>query len=99
MTVSLCRTRNLRALYSASVGQSGVGRPPRAYAPRSGRIATHQKAVQRRGPGRVVLGSKPQLATPKKLVSWAERADCQKLVSWAGEQPQLATPKSSSFNG
>src|SRR5437588_5907036 len=30
---------------------------------RSGRIATDQKAVQRRGPGRVVLGSKPQLAT------------------------------------
>src|SRR5438477_1250920 len=38
---------------------------------RSGRIATDQKAVQRRGPGRVVLGSKPQLATAKKLVSWA----------------------------
>src|SRR5205823_1717891 len=30
---------------------------------RSGRIATDQKAVRRRGPGRVVLGSKPQLAT------------------------------------
>src|SRR2546421_5150299 len=38
---------------------------------RSGRIATDQKAVQRRGPGRVVLGSKPQLATAKKLVRWA----------------------------
>src|SRR5436190_3572623 len=46
-------------------------------------LATDQKAVDRRGPGRVVLGSKPQLATPKKLVSWAERADCQKLVRWA----------------
>src|SRR5436305_12213041 len=30
---------------------------------RSGRIATVVKAVDRRGPGRVVLGSKPQLAT------------------------------------
>src|SRR5947209_2967259 len=38
---------------------------------RSGRIATDRKAVQRRGPGRVVLGSKPQLATTKKLVRWA----------------------------
>src|SRR2546430_2087800 len=38
---------------------------------RSGRIATDQKAVRRRGPGRVVLGSKPQLATTKELVSWA----------------------------
>src|SRR5947208_10682466 len=56
---------------------------------RSGRIATDQKAVRTRGPGRVVLGSKPQLATTKeKLVRWAgEQAaacDCQrKLVSWA----------------
>src|SRR5438309_6477341 len=54
---------------------------------RSGRIATDRKAVRRRGPGRVVLGSKPQLATAKKL------------VRWAGSKPQLATPKSSSFNG
>src|SRR5438270_5722367 len=38
---------------------------------RSGRIATDQKAVRRRGPGRVVLGSKPQLATTEKLVRWA----------------------------
>src|SRR5437764_14691986 len=38
---------------------------------RSGRIATDQKAVRRRGPGRVVLGSKPQLATAKELVRWA----------------------------
>src|SRR5438445_13312036 len=30
---------------------------------RSGRIATVVQAVRRRGPGRVVLGSKPQLAT------------------------------------
>src|SRR5438105_10114629 len=37
---------------------------------RSGRIATDQKAVRRRGPGRVVLGSKPQLATTEKLVRW-----------------------------
>src|SRR5207302_8353473 len=33
-----------------------------------------QKAVRRRGPGRVVLGSKPQLATTEKLVRWAARA-------------------------
>src|SRR5438552_11216969 len=44
---------------------------------RSGRIATDQKAVQRRGPGRVVLGSKPQLATAKKLVSWAAKTPRQ----------------------
>src|SRR5205823_3810094 len=51
---------------------------------RSGRLATDQKAVRRRGPGRVVLGSKPQLATAKQLVRWAVRADCQrKLVRWA----------------
>src|SRR5207302_2494138 len=36
-------------------------------------LATDQKAVRRRGPGRVVLGSKPQLATAKELVSWAIR--------------------------
>src|SRR5947209_5298732 len=35
-------------------------------------LATDQKAVRRRGPGRVVLGSKPQLATTEKLVRWAE---------------------------
>src|SRR5207302_10277508 len=29
------------------------------------RLATDQKAVRTRGPGRVVLGSKPQLATAK----------------------------------
>src|SRR5947209_9931459 len=44
--------------------------------------ATDQKAVRTRGPGRVVLGSKPQLATTEKLVRWAgEQAaacDCQK---------------------
>src|SRR5438270_10273016 len=46
---------------------------------RSGRLATDQKAVQRRGPGRVVLGSKPQLATTEKLVSWVTSATGQKL--------------------
>src|SRR5438874_7975002 len=45
---------------------------------RSGRIATAGKAVRRRGPGRVVLGSKPQLATAKELVRWALRATGQK---------------------
>src|SRR5437764_12283008 len=55
---------------------------------RSGRLATDQKAVQRRGPGRVVLGSKPQLATTEKLVRWVQLVswavrDCQKLVRWA----------------
>src|SRR5947209_1947515 len=48
---------------------------------RSGRIATAGKAVRRRGPGRVVLGSKPQLATAKKLVRWAV-AISKWLVSW-----------------
>src|SRR5947209_20607232 len=37
----------------------------------SGRIATDQKAVRRRGPGRVAPGRKPQLATAKKLGSGA----------------------------
>src|SRR5436309_9077618 len=50
---------------------------------RSGRIATDQKAVRRRGPGRVVLGSKPQLATAKILVRWAEHVNANKLVRWA----------------
>src|SRR5205085_6590341 len=39
-------------------------------------LATDQKAVRTRGPGRVVLGSKPQLATTEKLVSWVQ------LVRW-----------------
>src|SRR3989440_10534349 len=75
-------------------------------------LATDQKAVRRRGPGRVVLGSKPQLATTEELVSWVE------LVNWAGEQaaacdyrrtrelgrglnssPQLATTKENSCAG
>src|SRR5438270_1416326 len=50
-------------------------------------LATDQKAVRTRGPGRVVLGSKPQLATTEKLVSWVQ------LVRWAGSKPQLATIK------
>src|SRR5438477_7877821 len=49
--------------------------PLRSYGQRSGLatpasrgcgLATDQKAVRRRGPGRVVLGSKPQLATTKE---------------------------------
>src|SRR5947209_5809726 len=73
---------------------------------RSGRIATDQKAVRRRGPGRVVLGSKPQLATTKQLVRWAaskpQLATTEKLVSWVelvnwvGSKPQLATTETSS---
>src|SRR5205085_6809932 len=43
-------------------------------------LATDQKAVRTRGPGRVVLGSKPQLATAKELVRWVQ------LVSWAGDE-------------
>src|SRR5437764_8875608 len=46
----------------------GPGRPSMS---RGCGLATDQKAVQRRGPGRVVLGSKPQLATAKTLVCWA----------------------------
>src|SRR5436305_11143766 len=46
----------------------GPGRP---FMSRGCGLATDQKAVQTRGPGRVVLGSKPQLATAKELVSWA----------------------------
>src|SRR5438045_1099355 len=54
-----------------------VGRP---FISRGCGLATDRKAVRRRGPGRVVLGSKPQLATTEELVSWVE------LVNWAGEQ-------------
>src|SRR5438309_8362025 len=44
------------------------------------------KSVRRRGPGRVVLGSKPQLATTEKFVSWARERDCQrKLLRTIGE--------------
>src|SRR5205823_13299011 len=49
---------------------------------RSGRLATDQKAVRRRGPGRVVLGSKPQLATAK-----------ENSCAGPGSKPQLATTK------
>src|SRR5438270_1098736 len=49
---------------------------------RSGRLATDQKAVRRRGPGRVVLGSKPQLATTK-----------ENSCAGPGSKPQLATAK------
>src|SRR5438067_10076384 len=80
MTVSLCRTRNVRdAAKLAGVRARWTGdQTRRLRVSRSGRIATDQKAVQTRGPGRVVLGSKPQLATTEKLVRWAT-----KLVSWA----------------
>src|SRR5947208_14399661 len=40
----------------------GPGRP---FMSRGCGLATDRKAVRRRGPGRVVLGSKPQLATAK----------------------------------
>jgi len=38
------------------------------------------RAVMERGPGRVVLGSKPQLATAKELVSWPERGTAKKAL-------------------
>src|SRR4051794_30812610 len=63
-----------------------------ALASRGCGLATDQKAVQTRGPGRVVLGSKPQLATAKKLVSWAPRATGQKTRELGrGATPQAAT--------
>src|SRR5947209_20023141 len=52
----------------------GPGRP---FMSRGCGLATDQKAVRRRGPGRVVLGSKPQLATTEKLVSWAPCASAK----------------------
>src|SRR5437868_5967042 len=73
---------------------------------RSGRIATDQKAVQTRGPGRVVLGSKPQLATAKELVRWAgeQAAACdyrktRALGRGLNSSPQLATAKENSCAG
>src|SRR5207248_4000523 len=65
----------------------GPGRP---FMLRGCGLATAGKAVRRRGPGRVVLGSKPQLATTEELVRWVE------LVNWAGSKPQLATTKENS---
>src|SRR5436853_1815657 len=52
--------------------------PGRSFMSRGCGLATDQKAVRRRGPGRVVLGSKPQLATTEKLVRWATRPTGQK---------------------
>src|SRR5207249_1003226 len=50
------------------------GRPGSDAAGRAKREDSYgQKAVQRRGPGRAALGSKPQLATAKRLVSRALR--------------------------
>src|SRR5256714_10217899 len=54
---------------------------------RSGRLATDQKAVHRRGPGRVVLGSKPQLATTEKLVSWAPTSTPTSTSGPVGDVP------------
>src|SRR5947208_3670900 len=49
---------------------------------RSGRIATVVQAVRTRGPGRVVLGSKPQLATTEKTRSLGyARVSCSCLVT------------------
>src|SRR5438270_12570167 len=56
----------------------GPGRP---FMSRGCGLATDQKAVRRRGPGRVVLGSKPQLATTEKLVSWAVPRASAKTLS------------------
>src|SRR5438105_11871759 len=73
-----CTTRTLRFATPAALG------PGRPFISRGCGLATDQKAVRTRGPGRVVLGSKPQLATAKKLVSWATpRATTEKLVNWA----------------
>src|SRR5947209_9323706 len=50
---------------------TNLARTARALATPASRgcgLATDQKAVRRRGQGRVVLGSKPQLATTKELV-------------------------------
>src|SRR5947209_7583640 len=54
---------------------------------RSGRLATDQKAVRRRGPGRVVLGSKPQLATTEKLVRWAGEQAAARECQNSGARP------------
>src|SRR2546423_7784126 len=59
----------------------GPGRP---FMLRGCGLATDQKAVQRRGPGRVVLGSKPQLATAKKtreLGYWRYRLNQPRIRS------------------
>src|SRR5207302_11125115 len=81
------RTRNAWDAVLSPHPRKMNGRPPRGaqvlarWVSRSGRIATDQKAVRGRGPGRVVLGSKPQLATTKKLVRWATRATGQSSSS------------------
>src|SRR5438105_8060026 len=72
----------------------GPGRP---FMSRGCGLATDRKAVRTRGPGRVVLGSKPQLATTKELVRWATRAHSQEnSCAGPGSKPQLATTKENS---
>src|SRR3954452_950165 len=71
---------------------------------RSGRIATDRKAVRTRGPGRVVLGSKPQLATAKLLVRWAGDSTHARSLrlqknSCAGHHAYATTKNSSLFLG
>src|SRR5207245_7041083 len=62
--------RDREVLETLSPGAESV---PEAAAKRR-RVESHEiKAVRRRGPGQVALGSKPQLATTKQLVSWATR--------------------------
>src|SRR5947209_16371637 len=70
--------RRLASLRMTLHSVRGADQVQHSRVSRSGRIATDQKAVRRRGPGRVVLGSKPQLATTEKLVRWAVRATGQK---------------------
>src|SRR5205814_9850691 len=73
----------------------GPGRP---FMSRGCGLATDQKAVQRRGPGRVVLGSKPQLATTKENScagpgSKPQLATTEKLVRWATERADCKTTR------
>src|SRR5438874_4276259 len=66
------RARRVRAMFVQVYAEADQVQDWRVS--RSGRIATDQKAVRRRGPGRVVLGSKPQLATAKKTRALGLRA-------------------------
>src|SRR5436305_870281 len=112
MTVSLWRTRNVRDAVLSPRPRETDGRPAcgtqvvARWVSRSGRIATVGKAVRRRGPGRVVLGSKPQLATAKQLVRWAgeQAAACgyqkaRALGRGLNSSPQLATTWKNSSAG
>src|SRR5205807_8740933 len=81
LRMTLHSVRRFQPSKSTTKLRTALG-PGRPFMSRGCGLATDQKAVRRRGPGRVVLGSKPQLAT-------TEINSC----AGPGSKPQLATTK------